>query len=117
MNNESVLVYFYDWMDTKKKQFPNHLQSYTPYGVVYKIRYFRQKNTSFGSYISCSAYIRQIHGNSIELVELAFLINHSDYQRSVNRFNKGGDLGPMNEEERSEILLPCIEEFLTPPYE
>lgn len=38
MNNESVLVYFYDWMDTKKKQFPNHLQSYTPYGVVYKIR-------------------------------------------------------------------------------
>lgn len=103
----------HDWMDTKKKQFPENLKSHTPYGVVYKIMYFRKQKTSFGSYISCSAYIRQIQGNSIELIELGSLVNYSDYHKSVSRFNKGGDIGPMNETERTEILLPCIEEFLS----
>ena len=100
------------WMEFKKKQFPDHLQSHSPYGVVYKIRYFRQKKTNFGSFISCSAYIRQMQGNTIELIELGSLVNYSDYHKSVSRFNKGGDIGPMNETERTEILLPCIEEFL-----
>ncbi|XDD47145.1 hypothetical protein AB3N60_03400 [Leptospira sp. WS39.C2] len=105
----------HDWMDTKKKQFPDHLRSNSPYGKVYKIMYFRKEKTFLGSYISCSAYIRQIDTKSIELVELATLINYSDYTKSIGRYNKGGDLGPMSEKERTEILLPCIEEFLTPP--
>lgn len=104
-----------DWMETKKNQYPENLKSHTPYGVVYKIMYFRKQKTNFGSYISCSAYIRQVKDDAIELIELASLINHSDYHKSVSRFNKGGDLGPMTEEERSEILLPCIEEFLESP--
>ncbi|WP_244279627.1 hypothetical protein [Leptospira brenneri] len=104
----------HDWMNAKQKQFPNHLQSHTPYAAVYKIMYFQNKKTYLGSYISCSAYIREIEGNAIELIEMASLINYSDFTKSVGRYNKGGDLGPMSEKERSEILLPCIEEFLEP---
>ncbi|WP_244241897.1 hypothetical protein [Leptospira kanakyensis] len=105
----------HDWMDTKKKQFPNHLQVHSPYGAVYKMMFFRKEKTFLGSYISCSAYIRQIDSKSIELAEMASIINYSDYTKSVGRYNKGGDLGPMSEKERTEILLPCIEEFLEPP--
>ncbi|MCW7473618.1 hypothetical protein [Leptospira levettii] len=105
----------HDWMYTKKKQFPNQLLVHTPYGVVYKMMFFRKQKTFLGSYISCSAYIRQIDGKFIELIEIASIINYSDYTKSVGRYNKGGELGPMSENERTEILLPCIEEFLEPP--
>lgn len=105
----------HDWMDTKKKQFPNHLLSDSPYAAVYKIVFFRKEKTFLGSYISCSAYLRQTKGNAIEIVEMASMINYADYTKSLSRFNKGGDLGPMSEKERTEVLLPCIEEFLEPP--
>lgn len=105
----------HDWMAFKKKQFPNHLLSDSPYGVIYKILFFRKKKTYLGSYISCTAYVRQIKENAIELIELAFMINYSDPTKPISRYNKGGELGPMNEKDRTEILLPCIEEFLEPP--
>lgn len=105
----------HDWMNSKQKQFPNHLQSYTPYSSVYKIVYYRKKNTSIGSYISCGAYLRQNDTYAIEIFQMISMINYSDYTKSLGRYNKGGDLGPMSEKERTEILLPCMEEFLEPP--
>ncbi|TGK97226.1 hypothetical protein EHQ30_09225 [Leptospira brenneri] len=104
----------HDWIQTKRVQFPDRLQSHSPWAATYKIVYYQNKKTFLGSYISCSAYLRQTDRNAFEIIEMASMINYSDHNKSVGRYNKGGDLGPMSEKERTEILLPCIEEFLEP---
>lgn len=103
----------HDWMETKKKQFPDRLRNYSPYANSYKMMFYRKQFTKFGSYISCGAYLRQTGKNAVELIEMVSNVNYADY--SISQIPKGGELGPMNEKERTEILLPCIEEFLTPP--
>ncbi|TGM38116.1 hypothetical protein [Leptospira biflexa] len=103
----------HDWMETKKKQFPDRLRNYSPYENSYKIMFYRKEFTRLGSYISCGAYVRQTDKHAVELIEMVSNVNYADY--SISNIPKGGELGPMNEKERTEILLPCIEEFLTPP--
>ncbi|MGE8721563.1 hypothetical protein ACO2KH_09535 [Leptospira terpstrae] len=101
------------WILAKKEQYPQRLRSYSPYPDSYKILYYRKKNTSLGSFISCGAYLRQTKTAQIEIIEMVSNVNYADYEKSV--IPRGGELGPMNEKERTEILLPCIEEFLEPP--
>ncbi|EMY63407.1 hypothetical protein LEP1GSC203_2599 [Leptospira terpstrae serovar Hualin str. LT 11-33 = ATCC 700639] len=100
------------WMETKKQQFPNRLRSYSPYSNAYKILFYRKVYTPIGSFISCGAYFRQINQNAIEIIEMVSNVNYADYEKSI--IPRGGDLGPMNEKEMKEILLPCMEEFLEP---
>ncbi|WP_244242688.1 hypothetical protein [Leptospira bouyouniensis] len=103
----------HEWVQTKKEQYPNRLRVYDLDSNSYKIQYFRRELTSIGSFISCAAYLRQTNTKSIEMLEMIFNVNYADYHKSM--IPRGGELGPMNEKERAEILLPCIEEFLTPP--
>lgn len=102
----------HQWMETKKNQYPDRFWSAEIGEGEYKFNYIRKKLTSFGSYISCSAMIRKSALNQLELYNLISKVNYADYNKGF--IGKGGDLGPMNEKERSEILLPCIEEFLEP---
>ncbi|TGK47320.1 hypothetical protein EHQ10_14810 [Leptospira bouyouniensis] len=106
-------VDIHEWVQTKKEQYPNRLRVYDLDSNSYKIQYFRRELTSIGSFISCAAYLRQTNTKSIEMLEMISNVNHADYHKSM--IPRGGELGPMNERERTEILLPCIEEFLTPP--
>lgn len=102
----------HQWMETKKNQYPDRFWSAEIGEGEYKFNYIRKKLTSFGSYISCSAVIRKSALNQLELYNLISKVNYADYNKGF--IGKGGDLGPMNEKERTEILLPCIEEFLEP---
>ncbi|XDD47143.1 hypothetical protein AB3N60_03390 [Leptospira sp. WS39.C2] len=104
---------FDQWIESKKNQFPDRLRHYSPYPNTYKIMFYRKKHTNLGSYISCGAFIRQTNPRTIEIIEMVSNVNHADY--SISQIPKGGELGPMNEKEREEVLLPCIEEFLTTP--
>lgn len=101
------------WVQTKKEQYPNRLRVYDLDSNSYKIQYFRRELTSIGSFISCAAYLRQTNTKSIEMLEMISNVNYADYHKSI--IPRGGELGPMNERERTEILLPCIEEFLIAP--
>ncbi|XDD54856.1 hypothetical protein AB3N62_03365 [Leptospira sp. WS4.C2] len=102
----------HQWMDSKKEQYQERLWSSQIGRDEYRITYFRKELTHLGSYISCTALARDIHFHQVELYNLISTVNYADYTRKYMR--KGGDLGPMNEKEMKEILLPCMEEFLEP---
>ncbi|WP_244288319.1 hypothetical protein [Leptospira congkakensis] len=115
-NNPVLLpkdIDIHQWMETKLKQHPKRLGSRQMNQGEYKFTYFRKEFTSLGSYRACTGLIRSVNPEQIELYNLISMINHGNY--TTNKRSKGGDLGPMNEKERTEILLPCIEEFLEPP--
>lgn len=99
------------WMDSKKNQFPKRLWTRGISDSEYKITYFRKEHTSFGSYIACTAIVKAIEKRKLEIYNMISTVNYADYTRGYMR--KGGDLGPMNEIERSEILIPCVDEFLS----
>lgn len=103
----------HQWMDAKEKQFPNRLGASQIANDEYKFTYFRKEFTALGSFRACTGLIRSINPKQVEFYNLVSMINHGDY--TINRRSKGGDLGPMSEKERTEILLPCIEEFLESP--
>ncbi|TGK85581.1 hypothetical protein EHQ23_13140 [Leptospira bourretii] len=103
----------HQWIETKKNQYPDRLRSYSPYPDSYKILFYRKKFTNLGSFISCGAFLRQTNIYTIEIIEMVSNVNYANYEKSV--IPRGGELGPMNEKERTEILLPCIDEFLEPP--
>ncbi|TGM73138.1 hypothetical protein EHR01_18210 [Leptospira mtsangambouensis] len=102
----------HQWIETKKNQYLERFWSDQVGESEYKFNYIRKNLTSFGSYVSCSAMIRNSSLKQLELYNLVSMVNYADYTKFMR---KGGDLGPMNEKERTEILLPCIEEFLEPP--
>ncbi|WP_244310440.1 hypothetical protein [Leptospira noumeaensis] len=101
------------WMNAKLNQYPNRLGSSQINYEEYKFTYFRRESTTLGSFRACTGLIRGLNSEQVELYNLVSMINHGDY--TINRRSKGGDLGPMSEKERNEVLLPCIEEFLEPP--
>ncbi|TGM02503.1 hypothetical protein EHQ79_08315 [Leptospira jelokensis] len=103
----------HQWMYEKNKQFSVRLSSHQIGKEEYKFTYFRKELTKLGSFISCTGIIRAKDIKTVELLNLVSMINHGDY--TINMRSKGGDLGPMNERDRIEILIPCIEEFLEPP--
>lgn len=103
----------HNWMEAKKNQFPGRLRHYSPYDHTYKIMFYRKQFTKIGSFISCGAFLRPVGKHTIEILEMVSNVNYEDY--SLSTIPKRGVLGPMNETERTEILLPCIEEFLEPP--
>lgn len=98
------------WMESKKKQHPIRLGSSQLTSDEYKFTYFRKEFTALGSFRACTGLVRSINPKQVEFYNLVSMINHGDY--TINRRSKGGDLGPMNEKEMKEILLPCMEEFL-----
>lgn len=100
----------HDWMEKKRNQFPDRLVRNGTGNHLYKITYFRKDPLKNGSYISCGAVIRMQPPKTIVITDLVFLVNYGDYTKSSRRHV--GDLGPLTEKEREEILLPCIEEFL-----
>ncbi|WP_232373672.1 hypothetical protein [Leptospira chreensis] len=102
----------HQWMDAKEKQFQERFGSRQIGEEEYKFNFFRKNLTSFGSYISCTAMVRNSTAKQVELYNLVSMVNYADYTKFMR---KGGDLGPMSEKERTEILLPCIEEFLESP--
>ncbi|PKA12784.1 hypothetical protein CH372_07790 [Leptospira meyeri] len=101
----------HQWMEAKKNQFPNRFWSRQIGEDEYKLTFYRKELTPLGSYISCTAMVRNKTTKFVELYNLVSVVNYADYTKVMR---KGGDLGPMNEKERTEILLPCIEEFLEP---
>ncbi|MCW7505052.1 hypothetical protein [Leptospira paudalimensis] len=103
----------HDWIDTKTKQYPNRLKILVISDSEYKITYYRKEHTSLGSYVACSALVKTIEPRKLEIYNMISIVNYADYSKGYMR--KSGDLGPMNEKERTDILLPCIEEFLIPP--
>lgn len=103
----------HQWMETKMNQFPGRLRHYSPYDHTYKIMFYRKQFTNTGSFVSCGAFIRPMGKHTIEILEMVSNVNYEDY--TVSTIPKRGVLGPMNEVERTEILLPCIEEFLEIP--
>ncbi|MCW7473620.1 hypothetical protein [Leptospira levettii] len=103
----------HDWIDVKTKQYPNRLKTLVISDSEYKITYYRKEHTSLGSYVACSALVKSIEPRKLEIYNMISIVNYADYSKAYMR--KSGDLGPMNEKERTDILLPCIEEFLIPP--
>lgn len=99
------------WMDGKINQFPKRLWTRGMSDSEYKFTYFRKEHTSFGSYIACTAIVKAVEKRKLEIYNMVSTVNYADYTKGYMR--KGGDLGPMNEMERSEILIPCMEEFLS----
>lgn len=102
----------HQWMESKKNQYQERFWFRQINESDYKFSYYRKNLTSLGSYVSCTAMVRSKTTKSVELYNLISIVNYADYTKSMR---KGGDLGPMNEKERAEILLPCIEEFLETP--
>lgn len=102
----------HQWMDSKLEQHPKRLGSSQLTSDEYKFTYFRKEFTALGSFRACTGLVRSINPKQVEFYNLVSMINHGDY--TINRRSKGGDLGPMNEKEMKEILLPCMEEFLEP---
>lgn len=103
----------HQWMELKKKQYAERLWYRQINELEYKVSYFRKEHTPFGSYIACTGLVKGLGLRQIEIYNLISTVNYADYTKGYMR--KGGDLGPMDEKERSEILIPCIEEFLTQP--
>lgn len=103
----------HQWMESKKNQYQDRLWSRQIGEGEYKFSYFRKEFTRIGSYTVCTALMRSVNIKQIEIYNLIFSVNYADYNKRF--IGKGGDLGPMSEKERTEILLPCIEEFLESP--
>ncbi|MDZ4725269.1 MAG: hypothetical protein SH817_03885 [Leptospira sp.] len=102
----------YDWLELKKNQFPNRMQRFHSSEGIYKITFYRKNKTKHGSYISCSALVRQSSPNTLDLSDMIYTINYHDYFRPMTMRKHGGEIGPVSEIDRTEILFPCIEEFL-----
>jgi hypothetical protein len=98
------------WLEKNQNQNPGRFW-WTMIGEKeYKFTYIRREPNSLGSFIACSSLVKSIPPNSMDLYNLVSMVNYADYTKS--RKGRGGDLGPMSEMEKSEILLPCIEELL-----
>lgn len=100
------------WMESKKKQYQERFWFRQFSESEYKFSYYRKNHTSLGSYISCTSMVRSKTVKLVEFYNLISIVNYADYTKGMR---KGGDLGPMNEKEKTEILFPCIEEFLELP--
>ncbi len=96
------------WLESIKEKNPKRFWWKSIDENKYKFTYVRQSLRPNGSHIACTAVVEN-KGANIELYEMAFVVNYADYTKSMR---KGGDLGPLNEEEKTEILYPCIEEVL-----
>ncbi|TGL45255.1 hypothetical protein EHQ49_05235 [Leptospira perdikensis] len=102
----------HNWINAKETQFNERFGSKQIGEAEYKFNFYRKELTSIGSYISCTAMVRSKTATPVELYNLVSMVNYADYTKFMR---KGGDLGPMSEKESTEILLPCMEEFLEPP--
>jgi len=102
----------YDWLELKNNQFPNRMLRFQAGDGIYKIIYYRKNMTKYGSHISCSTLVNQPTPNTMEFTEMVYTINYNDYTRPIRTKKLGGEIGPVSEIDRTEILFPCIEEFL-----
>lgn len=100
-----------EWLNAKAENSPKRFWWKQIDESQFKFTYIRKELNPNGSHIACSALIRNKSTNNLELYNLIFTVNYADYTK--NFIGKRGDLGPLNEKERIEILIPCIEEFLS----
>lgn len=97
-----------EWLESIKEKNPKRFWWRKIDEYSFKFTYVRRDLRPNGSHIACTAVVEN-KGRSIDLYEMAFVVNYADYTKSMR---KGGDLGPLNQAEKKEILYPCIEEVL-----
>ncbi|HMV77214.1 MAG TPA: hypothetical protein PL048_01150 [Leptospiraceae bacterium] len=82
----------------------------------YSIKYYSQKKFSSGSYMVCSFFIRPETDRTLNLKGSYFIDYGCDGGRGTFWGDKCGqvrsEVGPTNQKEYEEYLLPCFEEFL-----
>ncbi|MDF3818403.1 hypothetical protein P3G55_00745 [Leptospira sp. 96542] len=99
------------WIQKKKNHLQHRMVFRTANENDFVVTYYRKETIGVGSFISCSFVVKQLPNNGFELYDMIFIVDYADYTKPKLR-SKGGVLGPTSEEERTNILLPCVDEFL-----
>lgn len=104
------------WLETKQKIHSERLFLRKYSDTEYSVKYYSRKSFPSGAYMVCSFFIRSEKDNTLNLKGTYFLDYGCDGGRGTAWGDKCGQVrsvvGPTNQKEYEEYLLPCFEEFL-----